>query len=642
MTEIMQTKNREVTLAHSKKLLALGSVLALLSAQPAEAQKKGGQKSKNLAAKAKPTKKAKKVVPNLKPPKSVHRVRLDSAVQQFKQKRYDVSAATLHEMLKDAKTPRRIKDEVEYHLGKALYRLKLYQAALSHFTAILSRGADSSFYGPSLEWCLFIARKVVADEVVLDAVARHASFEFPAAYESEFRYLLSRFHYLKSADLERTQQALIQGKARIEKTNTGGKSFKGDLFGDEDDEPSLNKKGKSGLSLGDDIFGFDDDEEEEVEKKEAKSSIMPSSLDEYQPKDHVEVATRHVMRVSPNSSFSAKAKFVEAVLLYKAGKENDALEAFKTVVRLTKKGQPNADPELRQLAFFQLARVHFGASQPSFSLYYYEKMRRFTYEWLEALYESSWAEFRLGSYEKSLGNLLTLHSPFFEDQYFPESYILKAVVYYENCRYQDAQEILTKFLKDYEPVLQELQGLLVEDKSADQYYEVLANLREGLASEEDKQKAQTLTKILSLALDDPRLAKLDASYREVRAEENAEILSEIEKTYPELAEHVKKQVRKISKTLLTEAGNAAKARLETETSQIKKLIREAIRINIETAASEQAKMEASLSQSESETKNRNKDAVDWTDEEKIIWPFEDEYWRDELGTYQLTLGKSCR
>ena len=152
--------------------------MAFLFVSPAAAQKQGGKKSKELAAKPKPTSSTKKTIPNLKPPKSVHRLRLDSAIQQFKQKRYDVSAATLHEMLMNAKTPKRLKDEVEYHLGKALYRLNLYQAALSHFTEILSRGADSSFYGPSLEWCLFIARKVVADEVVLDAVARYASFEF--------------------------------------------------------------------------------------------------------------------------------------------------------------------------------------------------------------------------------------------------------------------------------------------------------------------------------------------------------------------------------------------------------------------------------------------------------------------------------
>ena len=30
------------------------------------------------------------------------------------------------------------------------------------------------------------------------------------------------------------------------------------------------------------------------------------------------------------------------------------------------------------------------------------------------------------------------------------------------------------------------------------------------------------------------------------------------------------------------------------------------------------------------------------DEEKIYWPYEDEYWRDELGTYEYTLSWGCR
>ena len=54
--------------------------------------------------------------------------------------------------------------------------------------------------------------------------------------------------------------------------------------------------------------------------------------------------------------------------------------------------------------------------------------------------------------------------------------------------------------------------ILVEDKSAGEYYGILANLREGLASEKDKAKAQTLTKILSLALDDHDYP-IDASYQ---------------------------------------------------------------------------------------------------------------------------------
>ena len=611
------------------------------------------KKGPKSAAKLKREVKSKKTPsPQLKPPKSIQRVRLDAAVTQFKEKRYGVSAAALYEMLNDSRVPASLKDEAEYHLGKSLYRLKVYQSALHHFTNILSRGPDSSFYGPALEWCLFIARKVVADEVVLNAVARYASYEFPAAYESEFRYLLSRFHYMRAVDLQATQAALVQGKTRVEENTTGGKSFKGDLFGDSEEEEDLEeaesqvkRKGKTGLSLGADIFGSDDDEDEEEEdQKETKEStrITPASLDDYQPQDHVDVANRHVMRVKPTSAFAARAKFVEAVLLYKSGKENDALESFKSVVRMTKAGAPNENKRLRQLAFFQLARTHFGASQPSFSLYYYEKMRRFTYEWLEALYESSWAEFRLGSYEKSLGNLLTLHSPFFEEQYFPESHILKAVVYYENCRYNEAKAILADFLKAYEPILGELRNLTAEETDAEKYYEILANLRAGLDAEEDLNKARILSKILTIALDDPRLSKLDASYQEVVRELEGAELAKLGASHTELAQHLKTVIEQVRDDIRVEAGKAVKRRLDQEKRQIKKLIQEAIRIDIETAASEQARMEASLSEGDSQPKEIDKVYVEWTDDEKIVWPFEEEYWRDELGTYQLTLGKSCR
>ena len=42
-------------------------------------------------------------------------------------------------------------------------------------------------------------------------------------------------------------------------------------------------------------------------------------------------------------------------------------------------------------------------------------------QWLESLFEASWAHFRIGQYEKALGNMITLQAPFFRDEYFPES-----------------------------------------------------------------------------------------------------------------------------------------------------------------------------------------------------------------------------
>ncbi|CAN0600521.1 unnamed protein product, partial [Laminaria digitata] len=108
------------------------------------------------------------------------------------------------------------------------------------------------------------------------------------------------------------------------------------------------------------------------------------------PKEHVESAKRFVTRVKDESDFGARARFLEALIAYKNGKENDALKSFKTVVRLTAEQEGPEAETLREAAFFQLARTHFGAQQPTFSTFYYSKVDRDSYEWLDALYEASW------------------------------------------------------------------------------------------------------------------------------------------------------------------------------------------------------------------------------------------------------------
>jgi tetratricopeptide (TPR) repeat protein len=309
---------------------------------------------------------------------------------------------------------------------------------------------------------------------------------------------------------------------------------------------------------------------------------------------------------------------------------------------MTKPGAPQEDRYLRQLAFFQLARVHFGAKQPSFSIYYYERVERLTYEWLEAIYEGSWAEFRLGSYEKALGNLMTLHSPFFENEYFPESLVLKAVVYYENCRYPEAKDILDRFTKRYEPVLDELKQMTSRSLTPDKYYELLANLRSDELAEGREDKAQILAQILSLALSDDELAKLDASAREVDAE-----LKALDATGPvmgnsRLRTQLQGELEAVRGDFQKATGRAVKRRLEGERDAIKGLLQQAIRIDIETNRAEQERIESTLREVQSAPKNLSKEYVSWTDDGRLVWPFEGEYWLDELGTYEMTLGRSCR
>lgn len=614
------------------------------------------------------------------------REKLDAAIRLVKAESYAEAAVQLYDFVENEQS---FREEAEYNLAKALYRLGLYHSSLYYYTSLLAKGPQSHYYASALEWCLFISRKVVGDDRVHESIARYAGTEFPKEYRDEFLFHLARFHYSRALAIESGAVAGAMGETEVKETVTGGKSFKGDVFGDEeapdeapaDDapQPKVKKNEGGGISLDEDIFGEEepapkpkktdkkgakgkgdkadpkkadtkkadakDDKKKAVDADEKKGLDQKKGLDEkfvLSAKEHVESAAKLVAQVDSASKFGAKAKFLEALLMYKQGRDNDALDAFKSVVRITRPGQANEDERLRELAFFQLARTHFGAKQPSYSIFYYDKVDRDSFAWLDAIYEGSWAEFRLGNFEKALGNLLTLHSPFFKDEYYPESHILKAVIYYENCRYPEAKKILTEFTKRFEPVYEELAKLTERDQAPGKYYEILENLRGADVADGTSERSLILSQLLQIALADRELRRLDASYREVDGELKSFAGKGGGLAQSRLASHLDGALGAVRDGLAKDAGRAVKRTLERERDAIKQLIQQSVRIDIETSRAEQERIEARLQGSQSVTKDAEREFVEWTDDERLVWPFTGEYWRDELGTYELTLAHSCQ
>ncbi|MEL7368053.1 MAG: hypothetical protein AAFN74_04005, partial [Myxococcota bacterium] len=152
----------------------------------------------------------------------------------------------------------------------------------------------------------------------------------------------------------------------------------------------------------------------------------------------------------------------------------------------------------------------------------------------------------------------------------------------------------------------------------------------------------TLAQVLDIALSDAELGRLDGAYRSVGAE-----MARLDRTNAafkssRLHAVLTKILDRAQKRLAKAAGRAVKNQLERERQAINQLIKQAIRIDIETARSEQERIESQLRAVQMRPKKVAKPIVEWTDDEKVVWPFEGEYWRDELGTYELTLAHSCR
>ncbi|HSP80959.1 MAG TPA: adventurous gliding motility protein GltC [Myxococcaceae bacterium] len=520
--------------------------------------------------------------------KSQDRQRLDVAISLFKNDEYEKAAMNAFEMLQDPKLAG-LHVEARYIAAKSLYRMGLYHSSLGEFSKILAVGPQTRFFRTSLEWLFFISRKTRNESVILDEIARYANHQFPERFRSEFHYLLARYHF-------------VRGKA-------------------------LDQVGRS--------------EEADVSFNEVKRlSLLIPKTDVFYPRaKYLEGLTFYRFANRASSSPAQRRADINTI---------GAIEAMKEVVRLTRSTagldaeQVKNNQKLRELAFMQLARTHYGMQQNRYALFYYNKVERGTSQWLQSLFEASWANYRVGQYEQALGNLITLSSPFFREEYFPEALILKAVIYYENCRYRESNLILQDFERTYLPVHDQLELITKKQMDASEYYSVLAEVQK--KNKEGLEKNETdviLERILRLALTDQDLKKTNDSILEL--EEEMDAFSEKSDTfrYSELSKQLLEGLKEQRAALIQKAGIMAKGKLETELVALKQLLANGLRIKFETTTKEKEFLEEQLKaggRTAIVKKYRYSVAVA---DDQLYWPYEGEYWRDEVGTYQYTLTKGC-
>lgn len=582
--------------------------------------------------------------------KSAEKEAMERALDLMKDQDYAEAAVSLWDIYNNPKAKQYFQS-AEYQLAKALYRMRMYHSALKHFGQILEKGPEHKYFKTSLEWLFFISHKIEDQKVVLDYIARYADVEFPKKYRDEFYFLLAKYFYFRGLEMEAGRAPKPQPKKPAAKKPGGGDEFGfdlGDGGGSEGGEGGMGldlsgggDEGGMGLDLtgggdagGGDAGGFGLDLK--VEKK-AGPSALPTDVVGMLSK-----ARAMILQISEKSKWYPRGKYLEGIISFKEENYQEAVTAFKKVVRILhpETGQFR-DDRLREMAFFQLARTHYGHKQFNYALFYYERITRDSINWLEALFESSWAWFRLGKYQKALGNLITLDSPFFRDEYFPEGLVLKAVTYYENCRYPESNQIVREFRARYEPLFKELEKLTNKQMAPENYYKKLLAIQKAPPAGES---GMLLRRILKVALADKDLALLNESVLEIE-KEMRRIRRKTSGGFAtsKVARRLLDQLKNERENLISKAGMQTKARLEQERDFLAGLISQALRIKLENDSAElEVLKRAKIGQMDLGPTLLPYDWSPATDDEKIYWPYQGEYWRDELGTYEYTLTWGCR
>jgi outer membrane protein assembly factor BamD (BamD/ComL family) len=569
---------------------------------------------------------------------SLEKDRFEKANDYTIDERWEDAAREWIAILEDPKSEAYHK-EAQYQLAKATYKLGLYNAALTRFQAIIVQGEQHPRYQKAVEWLFFISRKLVDETGVLEELAQFTGVQWPKKYRNEYRYLLAKYQYLRAYELEVQRiQDETANKYKTGSSASGGMDFSGggssggaaesmDFSAATTEAPvAFDFSAGSDGPGGNKDIGAMEFTTEDVEGKKTEKLV-----------DVIADARKLLSQIPPASRYFPRGKYLEGLLNFLENQDQFAVDAFRQVIRLLnpRKGK-ESDPKLRESAFLSLARAHYGYKQYRAAAYYYSKVDRGSDQWLDSMFESSWAYFRLGDYEKALGNLVTLHSPFFINEYYPESQILKAVIFFDKCRYEETKIILREFNTLYRPLIDAIKKLNDESLPPDQYYARLSMLQKSTSGGDQK----LLARILNIALGEQDVRRADASVREVERE-----IGDVKRLPKALSESTYakstiEELEKVLKSRQTRAGDLAKKRVDREYLHLRDLLGQAYRIQFETATVEKTFLENKLVGEANIELQKKKDSVA-TDDEKIYWPFTGEYWEDELGTYQYALGQSC-
>jgi len=515
------------------------------------------------------------------------------AIKFYGNKDYYSGSIFLHKVLTHKEDDETTKERAQFFMGKSLYHLRFYSASLSYFDKIVEKGDAHKYYKATLIWLASLQRKLPESAGILDKIGKYpeSALDAPelASIRDELIFYLGRFFY-RQGDTKSWDKAIV-------------------LF----------------------------------------------------------------RRIEPTSKFFIRSKFFEGVTYVRRGFPVKASRAFKQILREASKIQKKG-PGIKmfmELAKLSLARVFYQAGQIALSaaqrskadrmmkLYgaaknmfhlavkYYEEIPQRSPNWLQSLFEESWSFFMLDAelrrvfkqdfagFQKALGNIHTLNAPFFETMFFPESFLLRAVIYFKNCRYRASTESVNEFRTKYMTLFESMRKVVKRNKDDNnEFYNFAKKVIKG-TSDLDEQ----IGRFAKSALVDRTLRRqFDYVHELDRELKQVESAARDWKTTA-IADSIVQDLSLQKSLAVAKAGEMSRLRLKRLLSEIRGMLVKANNILYEI---NQVKIKGiDVKMRGQVIKVQVKLQKVKVDDEHVIWPFTGEYWKDELGYYRFQVRNKC-
>lgn len=363
-----------------------------------------------------------------------------------------------------------------------------------------------------------------------------------------------------------------------------------------------------------------------------------------------ERAKLYLEKVEARGSDYARAQYVLGLIAVNEA-EGDfgglikANQYFQQAITLAE--QEVYQEELRRvidLSYLSLARIAYTIATDipdsyDAAIFYYRKVPADSTNYIEALYESAWAYFLKGNFRRGMGIFHTLDGPDWKSYYLPDTHLLEAQVFLNLCRTQFAQEAINRLEK--------------------KYLELKPTLKLYLETYEESIFEAFVQKKLKKGLDLPRRlhlsvladSRFNESYMNVSRytseiqsiEANREIFGgELTERLLERAKDLVEQGKELLSQMIIQVLREREEELDSLDEKVERMrftIEDQNAQRLEKQIEDSYEGEMAVDAEEAENQNTTNLLVG---DKYQTWPFEGEFWEDEINSYRSYLTNQCR
>jgi tetratricopeptide (TPR) repeat protein len=364
----------------------------------------------------------------------------------------------------------------------------------------------------------------------------------------------------------------------------------------------------------------------------------------YDKKELTESAN-NFKQISAKSDLYMRAKYFEGVIHNERGRLKSAVMSFREVMTAeppiaTTDARRSAEIEdLKDLALINVARIYYGLQRFDNADNYYKMVQRDSMYWPESLFERAWTNFHRQDMNLALGLLLTVESPYFNEvEYIPEVTVLRALTFFTLCEYTEVERLLINFENNTRPMVGEMDAFLTQYATADGM--ALADQAFDAYFADSHDSSELDNAMFSRMLRNRSLAAL-VRHMDMMDDEIAAIDSQKGAWKTTIGDALKKQIEQDRARYKRKAGGALLREMKAQMLNLEDLLTQSEIVRFEVADAQRMDYEFKM-------QNPNVDAlsdttIDFaTSRDIIYWPFNGEFWADELGYYRYTEHGACK